>query len=230
MEVSVLTPTVGAPALTAAVRSVATQSLPARHVVVVDGAAHEGAARAAIASAEPPADRMPVLVVLPDNTGHDRNNGHRIYRHVAPLLETGFVALLDEDNVLEPAHLGTLVPIAVRHGAAWSLRRLVTRSGDDLGVDRIESIGRPVPGPDGPYILVDTSCWVFRRDLVPLLAALDRPWDGDRQLTAAVLARVGDLAPLGSGRATLRYTVPDHLVAQFRAHGARPSAPPVGAT
>ena len=128
MEVSVLTPTVGAPALTAAVRSVATQSLPARHVVVVDGAAHEGAARAAIAAAEPPADRMPVLVVLPDNTGHDRNNGHRVYRHVAPLLETGFVALLDEDNVLEPAHLGTLVPIAVRHGAAWSPNSTTRRS------------------------------------------------------------------------------------------------------
>lgn len=221
MRVSVLTPTVGTPALTAAVRSVAAQTVPARHVIVVDGAQHESAARTAITAADVAPERSPVVVVIPDNTGRDRNNGHRIYRHVAPLLEADHVALLDEDNVLEPDHLASLLPLSAAHGAAWSMRRMITRAGEDLGVDRIESIGRPVVGPEGPYVLVDTSCWLVRRDLVPLLAAIDRPWDGDRQLTAVMLERFGDLAPLGSGRATLRYTLPDHLVEPFRRHGVR---------
>jgi glycosyltransferase involved in cell wall biosynthesis len=215
MQVSVITPTVGTSALTEAVRSVAAQTHPVRHVVVVDGAVHETAAREAIDAAGLSAAHAPVVLVLPDNTGHDRNNGHRIYRHVAPLLDTDLVALLDEDNTYESDHVATLAPIAQVHGAAWSLRHLVTAAGEDLGIDHVESIGRPV-GPDhARYVLVDTSCWMVRRDLVGLLAAIDRPWDGDRQLTATLAKHVGDLARLCTGRATVRYRVPQRLVAAF---------------
>lgn len=217
MQISVITPTVGTPALTAAMRSVAAQTLPVRHVVVVDGAVHEAAARAAIGAAGLTAAQAPVVLVLPDNTGRDLNNGHRIYRHVAPLLDAGLVALLDEDNTYETDHVATLAPIAQAHGAAWSLRRLVTAAGEDLGIDDVESIGRPVGPEHARYVLVDTSCWMVRRDRVGLLAAIDRPWDGDRQLTATVAREVGELAPLCSGRATLRYRVPQRLAAGFTA-------------
>jgi hypothetical protein len=221
VRVSVITPTIGSPALADAVRSVAAQSHPARHVVVVDGAVHEPAVRAALAAADVAGPRRPEVVVLPDNTGRDLNNGHRIYHHVAPLLDTDHVALLDEDNAYEPDHVGSLLPISTAHGAAWSLRRLLSRAGEDLGVDRVESIGRPVGPAGGTYVLVDTSCWMLRRDQADLLAAIDRPWDGDRRLTATVLERVGDLERLGSDRATLRYTVPDRLVEAFRSALAR---------
>lgn len=217
VRVSIVTPTIGTPALTAAVCSVASQTVPVRHVVVVDGAAHEPAVRAAIAAAGLPPDRAPTIVVLPDRTGGDGHYGHRIYAHVAPLLTADHVGLLDEDNSFESDHVASLIPIAAVHGAGWSLRRMVSTAGEDLGVDRIESIGRQVAGPDGPYRLVDTSCWLLRQDLVPVLAAMDGRWGGDRRLVAAVADRLGDPATLGSGRATLRYTLRDDLVAAFRA-------------
>jgi hypothetical protein len=191
---AVIIPSTGAAETDRAVRSVLAQTLPTRAIVVSDGAGH-----------------LPFAgeqIVLPDNTGADGWNGHRIYTHIAPLIDADFLFLLDQDNWFEPEHVASLVPLAETHGVAWSLRRCWDEEGGFcFGVDTKESIGSPrFVG----YTLIDVSSWCFRRDRTPLIASLNtNHYYADRFMTAQIMKYLGEdtVAAAGSGMATSNYRV-----------------------
>lgn len=219
--ITVLTPTIATPELGNAVWSVARQELPPntelRHIVVADGKRYENAARDIALKAWEGVGNTPKVYAVPDNTGANGWNGHKIYAHFAQLLDTDYLCLLDEDNTFEPNHVASLLPIAQRHGFAWSLRKVYTKGGERLGVDHKESVGRWVRSGEGePYILVDTSCWMLRRDTVKHLAHFLEPWSGDRRFTHAMDARFEGLTRGCSYLATMNYTAPDHLRGFFK--------------
>lgn len=222
LTATVLTPTIATDALANAVRSVARQQpipgVDIRHIVVADGKRYENAAKDIALKAWEGVGHTPKVYSIPDNTGAGGWNGHKIYAHYAQLLDTDYLCLLDEDNTFEPEHVASLLPIAEQHGFAWSLRAVYTKGGERLGVDRAESVGKWIQHPDhAPYILVDTSCWMLRRDMVRHLGHFLEPWSGDRRFTKHMNMMHETLATTCSGLATMNYTAPDHLRGFFKA-------------
>lgn len=217
MDVTVITPSIGTPQLERAVRSVLRQSIPVRHVVVVDGANYEHhAGYHAERGANGPTDRL-VVTTLPDNTGKYRGEtwyGHRVYAYFAQLVDADFIAFLDEDNEYEPNHVETLVERAAKHGFSWSYRS-IWYDGKVLGRDLQESIG--VQNQFG-YSLTDTSCWMFRQDHVINTLAIAGGWGADRILTAHMIERWGTQNFLAActGQHSMRYHAPDRLLDFFR--------------
>src|SRR5690606_15105069 len=97
-----------------------------RHMIVVDGSRF-------IDDFDSICSKLPnglTYNFLPDNTGAGGWNGHKIYAHFAQLLDTDYLFLLDEDNTFDPNHIASLLPIAEKHGFAWSMRKVYTKSGE----------------------------------------------------------------------------------------------------
>jgi hypothetical protein len=219
--VTVLTPTIATQTLANAVKSVANQKvahdIEIRHVVVADGKRYENSARDISIKAWEGTGAIARVSSIPDNTGANGWNGHKIYAHYAQLLDSDYICLLDEDNTFEPNHIASLLPIAEEHGYAWSMRNVQSITGEPYGIDTKESIGTWVEPSEGdPYILVDTSCWMLRRSHVKHLIHFLQPWCGDRTFTAYMHSIANNLAPMCSGIATMNYTAPDRLQTFFK--------------
>jgi len=171
-EVTVVTPTIGTPHLRRAIEGVQAQTYPlVRHLVVVDGAEH----RTKVEEALPRSPRRPIdTVVLPATIGGRGFNGHRVYAAAPALVDSRFVAFLDEDNWFDADHLEAVMGRITSTGVAWgfSLRRIVDEEGRFLMDDDCESLG-PVPSwLDDSVHLVDANCYVLRRDLALATAGL----------------------------------------------------------
>lgn len=163
--VTVITPTVGTRHLRRAIEGVEAQTYPlVRHLVVVDGAEH----RARVEAMLPQCPRRPIdLIVLPATLGGGGFNGHRVYAAAPALVDSRFVAFLDEDNWPDPDHLEAVMRRITAAGAAWgfALRRIVDDEGRFVADDDCESLG-PVPSwLDASVHLVDANCYVLRRDV-----------------------------------------------------------------
>jgi len=216
MKITVLTPSIGTIELGKAVDSVArqTRNVGVEHIVVADGRKHESNVSRIAMGGWQGIGSTPRIYSIPHNTGANGWNGHKIYAHFSQLLDTDYLFLLDEDNWFEPNHIETLLPIAQEYGYAWSLRNVYTKSGEYIGVDRKESIGKSLM-PNADYALVDTSCWCLRRDQIPYLSYFLTPWSGDRTFTQIMISKYIDITQASSGLATMNYRSPDHLTQFF---------------
>ena len=171
-SVTVITPSVGTVNLSQAIASVQAQDYPnVEHLVVADGPQYEAQVRAAI----PQSPRHPVhLLTLPRNTGGDGFNGHRIYAAASFLADTQFVAFLDEDNWLDADHLSSLMELITVRGLSWAyaLRKIVDCNGRFIAHDDCNSLGQ-WPTWNRPQLhLVDTNCYVLRRDVAVAVGPL----------------------------------------------------------
>jgi len=215
MKITVLTPSIGTPDLSNAVESVARQThTDVMHIVIADGKRYESEVRKFGMKGWPGIGFTPRFYSIPHNTGANGWNGHKIYAYFSQLLDCDFLLLLDEDNAFEPDHVETLIPIAERHGYAWSLRKVYDKGGNYIGTDTGESIGLHLDGAG--YALVDTSCWCLRRDEIPMLRHFLEPWSGDRRFTEAMITRHEGIQAGCTGKATMLYSAPDHLIEHFR--------------
>jgi glycosyltransferase involved in cell wall biosynthesis len=215
MKITVLTPSIGTPDLSNAVESVARQThTDVMHIVIADGKRYESDTRKFAMNGWKGISSTPRIYSIPHNTGANGWNGHKIYAHFSQLLDCDYLLLLDEDNAFEPDHVETLIPIAERHGYAWSLRKVYDKAGNYIGTDTGESIGLHLDGSG--YALVDTSCWCLRRDEIPMLRHFLEPWSGDRRFTEAMIARHEGIQAGCTGKATMLYSAPDHLIEHFR--------------
>lgn len=162
---TVVTPTVGSCHLQQAIESVQAQSYPdVRHLVVVDGGRH----RPDVEGLLPAQPQRPIdVIVLPSTIGGRGFNGHRVYAAAPNLVESRFLAFLDEDNWLDPDHLASVMAGIMSAGAAWgfSLRRIVDEEGRVMMDDNCESLGPIASWLNASVHLVDTSCYVLRRDV-----------------------------------------------------------------
>jgi glycosyltransferase involved in cell wall biosynthesis len=203
--ITVLTPSIGTKYLSRAVASVRNQTTPVRHVIVADGKQHLKAVLSEATKGWDGKHPEPEVCWIPDNTGRDKWNGHKIYAHYSQLLDTDYLCLLDEDNTFEPEHCESLLERAKKYGFAWSYRNVFL--GDNyIGKDVRESIGNQT---FVGYNLVDTSCWMFARPNFHLIQAILTQWSGDRDLTNRVIHEYeGIFYPACTGQHTLNYYAP----------------------
>jgi len=203
--ITVITPTIGTKHLQRAIRSVRAQTVPCRHIIVADGSKHYQDVLFQAHEAWDGTTPAPEVYCIPDNTGKDKWNGHKIYAHFSQLLDTDFLALLDEDNEFLPNHCESLHERADKYGFAWSYRNIYLGS-EYVGKDVMESIGSATLIG---YDLVDTSSWMFRRDQFDLLHAILVPWSGDRNLTSQVRGFLADkFYSACTGQHTMNYYAP----------------------
>jgi hypothetical protein len=206
MTVTVLTPSIGTPALAKAVESVQNQTVPVRHVIVADGKKHLHNVLQNTTLGWDGKRNEPTVTWLPDNTGQPDWYGHRIYANYAQLLDTDYLFLLDEDNEYLPNHVESMLERAEMFGFAWSYRHI--RCGDFYGKDIGESIGIAGQHPSVNYRLVDTSSWAFSREKLRRLRHIEHRWGADRRLTEAMVSLEDAFHSACTGQHTLIYNAP----------------------
>lgn len=215
-SVGIITATVGTAALTRAIKSVSAQTYPyIIHYIVIDGPAYYLDVIRQI-RALGVAGGLIRIISLPENTGANGFNGHRIYGAIPYLCNTDYIGFLDEDNWYEDNHVEALVNAITDGGepavGAYSYRNIVDPSGMFICRDQCESIGNTfhtVINKDD--YLMDTSSFIMKRttlvDYAPNwhVAARTTAMDSDRRMTQAVLVS-GDMM-MSSKLFTLNYTV-----------------------
>jgi glycosyltransferase involved in cell wall biosynthesis len=183
--VTVITPTIGKPELLDAVKSVYNQTVKCKHLVVVDGPDYW-----ADINQHELNDYDVQLALTPDNTGANGFNGQRIYAAFPHLINSDYIAFLDEDNWYEPNHIESLIETIEQNGFdfAYSLRQIYSKDRCFRANDNCESLGKwPIfmshKAPQGPQYLIDTSSYLFKRPFIQKTCHLwhSGPWGEDRR-------------------------------------------------
>ncbi len=170
------------------------------------------------------------ILELPWNTGHSQFYGYRVYAMSMLIVDTPWIAFLDQDAYHEPDHIEELVRLCESNNLQWafSQRKVVDLTTGESVEDNCESIGREVSWvyqrnavtrgvqPVRPWSnLVDTNCYLISRELAALVAGqlvqhrLDPKMRkaSDRVLLEAL--RRSNAPYMCSGRATVVWPVND---------------------
>ncbi len=187
-SVTVITPTIGGPELVDALISVAEQDYEGEvtHLVVVDGKQYLSKVTEAIEIS----GTDPALLVLPENTGANGWNGHRIYASVPIFINTDYISFLDQDNWFKPNHLSSAIAAMESNAVSmsFSLRAIYSKTKEYLCDDNCESLGLwPIWNSNGTRFLIDTSAFVFKTELIQATcSAWLKPLIADRIYTQAI--------------------------------------------
>jgi GT2 family glycosyltransferase len=198
VKVTVIIPSTGTKDLARAIESVQRQTVPCALAVVCDGPQYKDRVQATYKDA----------VVLPWNVGGGlpgtRLLGHPMYAAMPFLCKTEYVAFLDEDNWYDPDHVERLLNACESEDRPWafSLRKIWV-DGDYYCVDMCESLGNLRKCFDRDEYLVDTSCFLVRRDVAMTIGPTWMDPHADRPVTAYLIQAFPD--PGCSFRATLNY-------------------------
>lgn len=169
MKVTVITPTIGKPHLKDCIESVRAQTYKnVEHIVVVDGEERWKDAEPVLLSAAFPRGKPNEhVVVLPYATGTDRYNGHRIYGAMTYIADGDYHVWLDDDNMLEPTHIESLVNLVTEKNLDWafSLRKIVDKHGHYLCHDDCESLGLWPSVLDERDFFVDVNCYFVKKQV-----------------------------------------------------------------
>jgi glycosyltransferase involved in cell wall biosynthesis len=138
--ITIITPTTGNSHLAEAVRSVEKQTYEKiQYLVVVDGQQRLENTNKVLNSLG--CNRYNT-VVLPEATGYEQYNGHRIYGAMTYIAEGEYLCFLDEDNWYEPNHVESLVEAVQGKTWAYSLRKIVDQENNYICNDDCESLGK----------------------------------------------------------------------------------------
>jgi hypothetical protein len=160
MKVAVITPTIGTDYLEKNLESVFNQTYKdLKHVVVCDGPQYESKVRDTIKSF----NVTPFF--LPENTGANNYNGHRIYGSVPYLIDSDYFIFLDEDNWIDENHVESLVKTVEKNNWAFSLRKIVDKENNYICNDDCESLGlwHTCLSPD--EFFVDVGCYFLPKKI-----------------------------------------------------------------
>jgi glycosyltransferase involved in cell wall biosynthesis len=184
-SIAVIIPTTGDPLVREAIASVLAQTAPdVTPFIVIDGPRFRAAFDAATAGMD--LSRCHV-VTLPVNVGAGGFYGHRIYAAFSHLVDSEWIAFLDQDNRFHPGHLQHLCAAVTDGHWDWgfSLRRVVTPAGEPLLDDESQSVGPW--GSAKPYPLVDTNCYLLKTVVAHKVASyFHGGWGQDRVFYAAL--------------------------------------------
>jgi len=207
-SVVVITPTTGANELESCVRSVMQQDYPnVEHLIVVDGVEYEKAVRDLLWRLDV---NSPVTVlVLPWNTGQDKWYGGRVMAAASYIVNQDYVMFLDQDNMIAPDHVSSLVRVIETGGYDWaySLRKIFSKEGKFLCEDDCESLGWwPIGGNEKLGHLIDTSAYFFTNKFARSTGHFwNWGWGGDRRFLELVTQSLGHENFACSGLSTLHY-------------------------
>jgi glycosyltransferase involved in cell wall biosynthesis len=168
MKVTVITATTGNPLLAGCLRSVAQQTYKnVTHLVVGDGPEHWEKIDSIFTNAAFPNGTNQFYVEMPYPIGKDRWNAHRIYPAATYMVEGDYVMYLDEDNVLEPNHIESLVKLVQEKKLDWaySFRKIIDKEGNYLCHDDCESLGKWASVLSPQDFFIDVNCYFVRREV-----------------------------------------------------------------
>jgi len=208
-RVMVITPTTGKDTLYKAIDSVANQTIPTEHLVVVDG-------MDVWKKLDGVWPLRCIHMTLPENVGGDGWYGHRVYAAMPLMVNADYILFLDEDNWFEPNHVETMLNKIKSKDLMWaySLRRICDERGEYVCDDDCESLGRYPTVYDHSVNFVDTNCYCFRREfLVNVAHSFYGQWGADRPFYKAAST---SLPAFGcTGEATVNYRAPERLLKMF---------------
>lgn len=168
MKVSVITPTTGNPYLAECIASVRAQTYQnIEHIVVVDGKERWSKADEILLAAEFPNGVNEHVCILPYPTGTNRYNGHRVYGAATYFADGDYHIWLDDDNVLEPTHIESLVKIVQEKKLDWafSFRKIIDKDSNVICLDDCESLGlwHSILSPQDFF--VDVNCYFVKKEV-----------------------------------------------------------------
>lgn len=174
--VTVVIPTIGAPELMTATNSVNSQTYQNTEVhLFVDGRDNWDKIATSMKA-----------TYLYTPTGKNKFYGHRIYAACGHLIDSDYIAFLDEDNWYEPNHIQSLVDLIETDDSlhfVYSRRNIVDKEGNFICKDQCESLGWKIP-IYGNWInghLVDTSSYLFKRKTLMETGHIwNNQWGADR--------------------------------------------------
>ena len=211
-RIMVITPTTGKETVVQAIKSVAQQTIPTEHLLVIDGGTAELKYNN-IADGE----NYPTIITLPENVGGGGWYGHRVYAAMPLMVNADYILFLDEDNWFEPNHVETMIAKIKSKDLMWSysLRRICNEAGEYIEDDDCESLGRWPAFYDHTVNFVDTNCYCFRREyLVSVSNTFYGQWGADRPFYKAASTK---LPAFGStGLATVNYRASERLLSMFK--------------
>jgi len=174
MRVSVITPTTGNPLLKECIESVRRQTYKnIQHLVAVDGNERSEAASSVFQDLgfNSTSDNE-AIIQLPYSIGKNRYNGHRIYGACTFIAEGDYHIWLDDDNMLEPNHIQSLVDLVQTNKLDWaySLRKIIDKDGNVLCLDDCESLGMWASCLHDEDFFIDVNCYFVRKDIATSIA------------------------------------------------------------
>ena len=221
-SVTVITPTIGQEYLTQAIESVNTQTYKnIKHLVVVDGPEYLNKVTALNISEY---NTQLQVTVAPENTGGDGFYGHRIYAGYPHLINSDYIAFLDEDNWYERDHIKTLVATIEDKNLDWvySLRNIHGKTGEFIIEDNCESLGKwPIhwslsKKESDHEFLIDTSSYLFKTSfLTKVCNHWHSGWGGDRRFYHIISKVMGNTNYDTSGLHTMNYRLDDNMEKKY---------------
>jgi glycosyltransferase involved in cell wall biosynthesis len=170
MKVAIITPTIGTKHLEQNLLSVKYQTYKnLKHVVVCDG--DEYYFKVKYPTKECDHDNL-IVMNLPENTGANGYNGHRIYGAIPFLIDADYFIFLDEDNWIEPNHVESLVNTVQGNDWAFSLRKIVNQEGEYVCNDDCESLGRWHTCLSQNEFFVDVGCYFLPKKIAIQIAPI----------------------------------------------------------
>jgi hypothetical protein len=168
VKVSVITPTTGNPYLAECIASVRAQTYQnIEHIVVVDGKERWNKADEILLASEFPNGMNEHVCILPYPTGTNRYNGHRVYGAATYFADGDYHIWLDDDNVLEPTHIESLVKIVQEKKLDWafSFRKIIDKDSNVICLDDCESLGlwHSILSPQDFF--VDVNCYFVKKEV-----------------------------------------------------------------
>jgi hypothetical protein len=168
VKVSIITPTTGNRFLSECIQSVRAQTYKdVEHIVVVDGRERWENAQAVLDACQFGSGWNEHLIILPYATGTDRYNGHRVYGGTTYFANGDYHLWLDDDNVLEPNHVDSLVKLSQQKGLDWafSFRKIIDSQGNYLCHDDCESLGMWASILHPQDFFVDVNCYFVKKEV-----------------------------------------------------------------
>jgi hypothetical protein len=162
MKVSVITPTTGNRFLADCIESVRNQTYKnVEHIVVVDGRDRWDNSKEILDACQFGSGYNEHLIVLPYATGTDRYNGHRVYGGTTYFANGDYHLWLDDDNVLEPNHVESLVNLVTEKKLHWAytFRKIIDSEGKVLCLDDCESLGKWASILHPQDFFIDVNCY-----------------------------------------------------------------------
>lgn len=156
--VAVVTATTNRATLKQAVESVASQTYPCTHYIIVDGL--KGGTVTNYKD-----NPNTHLVRLPNPTGKNGIMNGAVCAMAPFICTEDYICYLDDDNWYDPDHVETLVEALQDKAYAYSLRKLMLPTGKFFANDDGESLGHYGD-------LVDVNCYMFKREVCAGIAPL----------------------------------------------------------
>ena len=168
MKVAVITPTIGTDFLERNLSSVSSQTYDdVKHVVVCDGPEYFSKVDIILEN-----HQNKIVFKLPENTGSNGYNGHRIYASIPYLIDADYFVFLDEDNWLENNHVESLIGICKNFDWVFSLRKIVDKDNNYVCNDDCESLGLWPTCLNENEFFVDVGCYFLPKRIALQTASL----------------------------------------------------------